>query len=68
MKNKKLIIFLYGACIINNVYAEEQNIIQKFEALLGRTRLIYNLSDKGAVLNVKNPQSYPILVQSKIYN
>ncbi|EFD0901626.1 fimbria/pilus periplasmic chaperone [Escherichia coli] len=68
MKNKKLIIFLYGTCIINNVYAEEQNIIQKFEALLGRTRLIYNLSDKGAVLNVKNPQNYPILVQSKIYN
>ncbi len=43
MKNKKLIIFLYGACIINNVYAEEQNIIQKFEALLGRTRLIHYL-------------------------
>ncbi len=68
MGNKSLIIFLYGACMINNVYAEEQNRVQKFEALLGRTRLIYNLSDKGVVLNVKNPQDYPILVQSKIYN
>ncbi|EEZ8283776.1 pili assembly chaperone, partial [Escherichia coli] len=61
MGNKSLIIFLYGACMINNVYAEEQNRVQKFEALLGRTRLIYNLSDKGVVLNVKNPQDYPIL-------
>lgn len=38
-----------------------------FEVKLGATRLIYSPDSSGAALTVINPQSFPILVQSKVY-
>ena len=60
-----LLLMMFSVCTI----AEESKAIintTKFETILGSTRLIYSLNNQGAVLSIKNPQDYPILVQSKV--
>lgn len=40
--------------------------MNKFETILGGTRLVYNLGGNGETISIKNPQQYPMLVQSQI--
>ncbi|EHL9563647.1 fimbria/pilus periplasmic chaperone [Salmonella enterica subsp. enterica serovar Altona] len=42
--------------------------MNKFETILGGTRLVYNLEGNGETISIKNPQQYPMLVQSQIKN
>lgn len=72
---KKLIIIpLFCAFFSINTFAsklaETHNIEQKNESYsvgLGATRIIYNSSSLGAVVSVENPNTYPVLVKSKVY-
>ncbi|QJT78898.1 fimbria/pilus periplasmic chaperone [Kosakonia sp. MUSA4] len=57
---------LYIGC--SPINAAENVSQQKFEAILGATRLIYDLNGNGESIRVKNPQTYPILIHSKIYD
>ncbi|HBL9215145.1 TPA: molecular chaperone [Escherichia coli] len=43
-----------------------QSKLQKFEATIGATRLIYKENSKGETIKIKNSQTYPMLIQSKI--
>lgn len=38
-----------------------------FKLELGATRIIYRPADRGAQLSVANPQSFPVLVQSRVF-
>lgn len=67
----KIPALLLLALPVFNAFADNNNPqvnTTKFETILGGTRLIYNLSSSGAAISIKNPQNYPILVQSKVVN
>ncbi|EEQ8256207.1 fimbria/pilus periplasmic chaperone [Escherichia coli] len=60
---------LFGGAIISfNTYANNQTStdVKEFSLRLDRSRVILDKEVKGALLTVKNPHSYPILVQSRI--
>ena len=61
----KLIFAALSLFPCSNIYANNITT-QKFEAILGATRVIYHLDGNGESLRVKNPQDYPILIQSKV--
>lgn len=67
---KFLFIFLLSTFSALSYSAESQpNVnMNKFETILGGTRLVYNLGGNGEVISIKNPQTYPMLVQSQIKN
>lgn len=67
-KYKVLVIFVY--LIMGDVCAESkmETHAQPFSVKLGATRIIYNTDSSGATVSVTNPQDYPILLQSEIYN
>lgn len=67
---KVYFIFLISTFPALSYSAESQpNInMNKFETILGGTRLIYNLGGNGEAISIKNPQQYPMLVQSQIKN
>lgn len=48
--------------------AQSKVDMNKFETILGGTRLVYTLGGKGETISIKNPQQYPMLVQSQIKN
>lgn len=71
MNNKIYPALLLSVIPIFNALADDNGQIintTKFETVLGGTRLIYPLQSSGAAISVKNPQNYPILVQSKVVN
>lgn len=67
-KNKVLAIFF---CLIMGDVCAENKIethTQPFSVKLGATRIIYNPDSSGATVSVTNPQDYPVLIQSEVYN
>lgn len=67
-------IFLSGFIFIlasSSVLASGSDVAQNtkvFKLELGATRIIYNPEELGAQLSVANPQSFPVLVQSRVFN
>ena len=50
--------------------ASDSNVMQNtkvFKLELGATRIIYHPTELGAQLSVANPQSFPVLVQSRVF-
>lgn len=66
-------IFLSGfvfAVASSFAHASGSDVVQNtkvFKLELGATRIIYRSADRGAQLSVANPQSYPVLVQSRVF-
>lgn len=55
------------ACVSHCVLGAQANVETSeriFSVELSSSRIIYNLGGRGEVVSVKNPQSYPILVQA----
>lgn len=68
---KKLTLVRVAALLLTSslAHAETDNLtneLQKFSVETGATRLIYPSNSNGVTLTVKNPQSYPVLVQSEV--
>lgn len=52
-------------------HASTTDVVQNtkvFKIQLGATRIIYHPTERGALLSVANPQDFPVLVQSKVFN
>jgi len=66
-------IFLSGfilAVASSFAHASGTDVVQNtkvFKLELGATRIIYHPADRGAQLSVANPQSFPVLVQSRVF-
>lgn len=45
-----------------------EQTIQRYSVALGATRVIYDPTSSGAVVSVSNPNDYPMLVQSKVFD
>lgn len=41
-------------------------VLTKYETILSTSRIIYNQQSEGEILSVKNPQGYPVLIQSVV--
>lgn len=42
--------------------------MNKFETILGGTRIVYTLGGSGETISITNPQQFPMLVQSQVKN
>ncbi|MBM7016670.1 fimbria/pilus periplasmic chaperone [Enterobacter cloacae] len=66
-------IFISGfifAVASSFAHASDMNVVQNtkvFKLELGATRIIYHAGERGAQLSVANPQSFPVLVQSRVF-
>ncbi|EHX0855565.1 fimbria/pilus periplasmic chaperone [Salmonella enterica subsp. enterica] len=67
---KLIIITSVSLCSTFSCLADTKTKVNmnKFETILGGTRLIYNLENNGETISIQNPQQYPMLVQSQIKN
>ncbi|WP_368172151.1 fimbria/pilus periplasmic chaperone [Aeromonas sp. R9-2] len=62
-----LLLFLICASSFSvNAESNVEVLERPFEIKLSASRLVYNLSSRGALITVENPQEYPILVQSEV--
>ncbi|EBA6752633.1 TPA: fimbria/pilus periplasmic chaperone, partial [Salmonella enterica subsp. enterica serovar Birkenhead] len=60
---------LFSADVLaNNTVSNINTVTQHFSAKLGASRVIYNLGGAGQTLTVFNPEKYPILVQSRVFD
>lgn len=68
---KMVLLSMMVMSAAGRAYAVEQNNVetstQSFSVTLGATRVIYDPDSAGATLTVINPQDYPMLVQSRVY-
>ncbi|HGV3915793.1 TPA: fimbria/pilus periplasmic chaperone, partial [Escherichia coli] len=67
-KNLLISLLVGGALAASNSYADNKfsTHVKEFSLRLDRSRVILDKEAKGALLTVKNPHAYPILVQTRI--
>ncbi|ECP4590315.1 fimbria/pilus periplasmic chaperone [Salmonella enterica subsp. enterica serovar Muenchen] len=62
-------LFLTGISVAHATENPQiQQNTQSFSVILGATRVIYAPDSSGVTLSVNNPQTYPILVQSRVFS
>lgn len=72
MMNKKSILHAVVSVLVTSspifVVADDSvsTVLTKYETILSTSRIIYNQQSEGEAISVKNPQDYPVLIQSVI--
>lgn len=66
-----LLNLIFLACTSSFAQTSNIEVVQNtkvFKLELGATRIIYHPGERGALLSVTNPQAFPVLVQSRVFN